>query len=297
MQGVAEALAAEGQLCSNNTQRNNSDNSEYFSDSESESNNGGSGKVESNSNDCDMCSYEDIRNLACNEVNSKKERDSSEDSHLPPVRASINLPSASVATAAQSASISIPADHVIAEPASSISSGNSRIEELSPPKSRISVSAIAYRLAKDWIKAHGSLLLCLVFLPLALFQIALAQVQRMWRVGSVYLNLSHLVSDTDESIMETYLASSAVSLSKRIRDKSDSLTSVQLVKAYIRQINRTNLFLNAVVASRFARALAEAAEVDAAVKAGLAPPEGTYPLYGVPVLVKECFEVNIHYSI
>jgi fatty acid amide hydrolase 2 len=51
---------------------------------------------------------------------------------------------------------------------------------------------------------------------------------------------------------------------------------------------RTNIYLNAVVATRFAEARKEAAAADAAVREGAVPAD--CPLWGVPFVTKECFE-------
>jgi fatty acid amide hydrolase 2 len=145
------------------------------------------------------------------------------------------------------------------------------------------------------IKSRGSLLLILVFWPIALFTIILAQVQRFWAIGTIYCNASNFVSEDDDEVMDLILTKSGVELSKKIQNPNDPLSSVQLVKACIRQIKRTNVFLNAVVATRFEEALREAAEADLAVVNGSVPENRSF--WGVPILVKECMEVtNMPYT-
>ena len=62
-----------------------------------------------------------------------------------------------------------------------------------------------------------------------------------------------------------------------------------VVDTFIRRIEAVNPSLNAMVANRFDTARAEAAQMDAALDAGLSDPP---PLYGVPLTVKEFIQVK-----
>ncbi len=64
-------------------------------------------------------------------------------------------------------------------------------------------------------------------------------------------------------------------------------TAQEVVEAFIRRIEEVNPRLNAVVVERFEQARAEAAEADA--RQARAEPLG--PLHGVPVTLKECFDL------
>lgn len=168
------------------------------------------------------------------------------------------------------------------------------MEEVS---NRVFVDPVSYlnRFIKDIKDLRGSFLLMAVFWPVAIITVFLAQVERFWAIGSSYNNSSHLVSDNNEEIMNLMLMLSSSELSKKIRDTNDSLTSVALVTACIGQIRKTNVFLNAVVVSRFAKALEEAEAADAAVRMNTIPENS--PFWGVPLVIKECMEMpNMAYT-
>ncbi|MDA0657169.1 MAG: amidase family protein, partial [Proteobacteria bacterium] len=74
---------------------------------------------------------------------------------------------------------------------------------------------------------------------------------------------------------------SAVEARARIADKS--LSPVALLDSCIAQIERTNPVVNAVVATCFERARAEAIAAEALALKGEALP----PLHGLPVLIKD----------
>lgn len=84
---------------------------------------------------------------------------------------------------------------------------------------------------------------------------------------------------------------SATELASRIR--SGKLTSRRLTEIAIAQIlsSEEELGLNAVAASRFEEALREADAADAAITNGSVPTDWRGALWGVPVVVKECFEM------
>lgn len=79
---------------------------------------------------------------------------------------------------------------------------------------------------------------------------------------------------------------SAVDLAARI--KSGDISSVEVTQHFIDRIKTHNPALNAVVATRFDAALDDAANADAAVAKGA--PLG--PLHGVPMTIKDAFEVD-----
>jgi fatty acid amide hydrolase 2 len=73
-----------------------------------------------------------------------------------------------------------------------------------------------------------------------------------------------------------------------IREKT--VTSLDVVEAHIRHIERVNPILNAVVADCFARARAEAKEADRLIREGEAAE--LPPLHGVPCTIKESFALT-----
>lgn len=83
-----------------------------------------------------------------------------------------------------------------------------------------------------------------------------------------------------------WLTASAVELAAAIRAKR--VTSVEVVSAHIRRLRAVNPIINAVVQTRFDRALAEAEACDQRVAEGGELP----PLLGVPCTIKESFEVD-----
>jgi fatty acid amide hydrolase 2 len=84
------------------------------------------------------------------------------------------------------------------------------------------------------------------------------------------------------------LTASATRLAKRIRD--GEVTSRQVVEAHIRQVERVNPALNAMVRDRFTAARIEAQQADAALRT--AGPETLPPLHGVPCTIKEAFALE-----
>lgn len=146
-----------------------------------------------------------------------------------------------------------------------------------------------YRFFRDLIRLRGSWLLMLVFWPVALITVLGAQIHRFWTLGTLHCNAAHLVSDRDEDVMNLLLTKSGSELGRRIKDISDPLTSLALVEACITQIKRTNLYLNAIVATRFQLARQEAREADLAVINGRV--DAAHVFHGVPCVIKECFEL------
>jgi fatty acid amide hydrolase len=77
----------------------------------------------------------------------------------------------------------------------------------------------------------------------------------------------------------------AVELAARIRSRA--LSAEEVVAAHLQRIDAVNQRLNAVVVRRFDEALAEARAADAQLAAGGPIP----PLHGVPITIKESFDV------
>jgi amidase len=84
--------------------------------------------------------------------------------------------------------------------------------------------------------------------------------------------------------VDPVLALSTVEVAKLLRD--GQVTSVELVRKCYERIDAVNPIINAVVTQCRERALSEAAEADALLKAG--KPKG--PLHGVPFTVKDSFD-------
>ncbi|MCB9654786.1 MAG: amidase [Deltaproteobacteria bacterium] len=85
--------------------------------------------------------------------------------------------------------------------------------------------------------------------------------------------------------MDPIVFLSASALAEKIR--TQALTSVQVVKAFINQISAQNERYNAVVLLNAEAALRRAAEADAAIAKG----ESWGPLHGVPITVKDTLSV------
>jgi hypothetical protein len=150
--------------------------------------------------------------------------------------------------------------------------------------------SFATSLLSSFVESRPSVLLSVIFGPIAIIVMIIAQIKRLFAVGSVYFNVSHVVS-ADPALMNQLLALPAVELARRVklpRSDPECLTSLQLIDLYIDQIARSNIYVNAVVATRFEEARAEARVKDAAVEAGKVPINS--PLWGVPTVLKECFE-------
>ena len=111
------------------------------------------------------------------------------------------------------------------------------------------------------------------------------------RGKSGLLRTAMATSGAAAAALDPLLQRSATALAAAIR--SGETTSLALTRLCLARVAAANPHLNAVVAHRAEAALAEAAAADVALATGAAPPEATAggSLWGVPVLVKECFEV------
>lgn len=85
--------------------------------------------------------------------------------------------------------------------------------------------------------------------------------------------------------MKEILDWDATTLAEKIRNRE--LTVTQATETYIRQIKTVNPHINAFVENRFAEALVEAKQCDEQLEAGTAKGR----LFGVPISMKECFDV------
>ena len=120
--------------------------------------------------------------------------------------------------------------------------------------------------------------LLLILGPIVLLHVLVEQFRRWWRGAP-----KHLPPCADELLKQ-----SATALASRIR--RGELTSRELTDRCIARLEQIEPQLNALVGERFAEARADADAADAAVRAGTVP--ASAPLWGVPVVVKECFEVR-----
>ena len=93
-----------------------------------------------------------------------------------------------------------------------------------------------------------------------------------------------LIKNADER-----LSWSASRIAKAIRD--GEFTSVEITLAYMKHLSMVNLYINAMVASRFDRALVEAHEADEIVAHHRKTKSPTPPFLGVPMMSKEVFEL------
>lgn len=157
----------------------------------------------------------------------------------------------------------------------------------------------------EMLRARGGLLLIWFTWPFALITMIVAHVKRIWKMGTMYSNASfaltsnasdHL-SNGDHVGLDPRLLLSAVQLSQKIKDPNDSLTSRELVELCISQIKRVDPYVRAVVATRFDQARAEADIIDKKIRDAKRDNSqeiigSNLPFYGVPLVVKENFEIK-----
>lgn len=87
-------------------------------------------------------------------------------------------------------------------------------------------------------------------------------------------------------IKDDLLNADATEIAKKIKEKK--ITSTEVTKTYIEHIKQINPVINAVVEERFEEALKEAKEMDKHIDRHAF----NKPLYGVPISIKESFNVN-----
>lgn len=171
---------------------------------------------------------------------------------------------------------------------STVGLGKQRFE--ARPDVGVSLCGLLIRLFDDMCMSRPSVVLLVVFWPFALFCMAVAQIKRVLLLGSTRSNISHLVS-ADSRVMNPVLSLSASEMGRRIRlpgDDPKKLTSAGIVEMCITQIRLANSDLLAVVAERFDAARSEAVAADCAIANGTAP---DHAFFGVPMVIKECFEM------
>lgn len=104
-------------------------------------------------------------------------------------------------------------------------------------------------------------------------------------VRNLFKEVKRMNNKTTPSLTDL-LNMDATAIAQKIRKKE--LTIEQITKTYIEHIQHANPALNAVVEERFDAALAEAREKDKHFPSDI----DNYPLYGVPITVKESFDVS-----
>ena len=144
--------------------------------------------------------------------------------------------------------------------------------------------ALLTRLVVDFVRSpppHVLLfLLGPLILPLVIFELVFAS---RWAVRKA--------QQAEQRRCDPLLQLSAAELASRIC--SGKLTSRQLTELAIARLRQgeEELRLNAVAAAHFDAALREADAADAAVASGRVPTDWRGALWGVPLMVKECFEM------
>ncbi|MFT5803136.1 MAG: amidase [Candidatus Paceibacteria bacterium] len=86
--------------------------------------------------------------------------------------------------------------------------------------------------------------------------------------------------------MDELAFADATTLAAKIRDKS--ISSVELLEHYVQRVERYNGDINAVIVTQLDRARIRAADADAALARG----ESWGPLHGVPMTVKESYDIE-----
>lgn len=144
--------------------------------------------------------------------------------------------------------------------------------------------ALLTRLVVDFVRSPPPpvllFLLGPLILPLVIFELVFAS---RWAVRKA--------QQAAQRRCDPLLQLSATELASRIC--SGKLTSRQLTELAIARLRQgeEELRLNAVAAARFDAALREADAADAAVASGSVPTDWRGALWGVPLVVKECFEM------
>jgi hypothetical protein len=150
---------------------------------------------------------------------------------------------------------------------------------------RMTVKSTVKVLREIW-HSFPSPLLTLLLWPLAIPILAL---KGSGRGGGT---LNHGSDDVIVEEIDQWLNQSATDCAAGIR--SGKITSEQLTKRCLHQLSKFNAKLNSAVATRHNEALEEAKRADDAISRGVAPSPDTIQgrLWGVPILVKECFEMK-----
>ena len=141
------------------------------------------------------------------------------------------------------------------------------------------LEALRRLLCSLWL-SPPSLVLLLVLGPIVLPHVLIHLFMRCWR------GAPRRPPRNTEPLLER----PATELANMI--KSGKLTSRHLTELCLDRLRAVNPALNAVTAFREVDALAEAEAADAAVRAGRVPSDVYGALWGVPCVVKECFEIT-----
>jgi hypothetical protein len=75
-------------------------------------------------------------------------------------------------------------------------------------RKQITPLTIISRFLNDIINLRPSCLLLIIFWPIAILTITIAQIQRFWFIGTTHLNASEFISDKDDQIMDLILTKS-----------------------------------------------------------------------------------------
>lgn len=143
----------------------------------------------------------------------------------------------------------------------------------------------------EFLALPSSLVLGLLLGPIALVIVCISYLKLIWRVGTNFPNVSRFVSLDNAFLMDPTLAMSAKQLSSKIRDPDDPLTAESLLEMFISQCSRVNPLTQSVVGTRYSHARQEAKAIDRLVQESQIP-RGCSEFWGVPIVVKECFEME-----
>ncbi len=103
----------------------------------------------------------------------------------------------------------------------------------------------------------------------------------------IYTNTGELSPEhTEKQMSESLVYASASTAARAV--SCGEVTSQELTKTILRRVETYNPILNAIITILEKEALAAAKRADEAVKSG----EKLGPLHGVPVTVKDCFEIK-----
>jgi Asp-tRNA(Asn)/Glu-tRNA(Gln) amidotransferase A subunit family amidase len=146
-------------------------------------------------------------------------------------------------------------------------------------------------MVSEFLANPSSLLLGILLGPIALVIVLISYLKLIWRVGTNFPNVANFVTLDNAYLMNPTLAMSAKQLSSKIRDPNDSLTAESLLEMFISQCSRVNPLIQSVVGTRYPQAREEAKAIDRLVQKNQIPRDCS-EFWGVPIVVKECFEME-----
>lgn len=150
---------------------------------------------------------------------------------------------------------------------------------------------LIYKLFLDISLISKSSLLFYLFIFISFPLILLSYFKLLFQISLSYFNLSSFINKYNSNIINPILLLSSCQLSKKIKDKNDQLTSEILLDMFISHINKVNPLINSIVGTRYNQARIEAKNIDKLVKEDKIPNNCSL-FWGVPILVKECFEIE-----